>query len=185
MNTLLENEIDSYIAGSRRTPLQVNNKTFSDESISNYILHSSSFKKLNLLNLNLSDINFDSSFFNECVFKNCTFNKLSFQEAIFENCSLINCRIKDCTLAKSNFTETVFDKCCFEIIKEGSLIKAWFESCHFIETNFNGFDSIRVIQTVVVDSKFSKFDKSIEFKGEFFFFDIFYSKNGINQMFIE
>lgn len=81
--------------------------------------------------------------------------------------------------------ETVFDKCCFEVIEEGSVVKGWFESCHFIETNFNG---VKVIQAAVVDSKFSKFNKSIEFiefKGEFFLFDIFYSKSGIYQMFID
>ena len=38
---------------------------------------------------------------------------------------------------------------------------------------------------VLIDSKFSKFNKSIEFKGEFFLIDILHSRNGIDEMFIE
>ena len=41
------------------------------------------------------------------------------------------------------------------------------------------------IQTAVVDSKFSKFNKSIEFKVEFFLINILYSGNGIHEIFIE
>jgi hypothetical protein len=42
-----------------------------------------------------------------------------------------------------------------------------------------------LIQAAVVDSKFSKFNKSIKFKGEFFLTDILHSGNGIDEMFIE
>ena len=41
-----------------------------------------------------------------------------------------------------DFTETTFNGCQFEKADEGSLGKAWFESCHFIETNFNGFKGL-------------------------------------------
>ena len=47
-----------------------------------------------------------------------------------------------------------------------SLIFVWFESCDFLDTNFKGFEGMSLIQTAVVDSKFSKFNKSIDFKGE-------------------
>jgi len=75
-------------------------------------------------------------------------------------------------LIKVDFFETTFEKCCFEKAETGSLAQAWFESCHFFETSFNGFDFGSLIQTSVVDSKFFKFNKSIEFKGEFFLIDI-------------
>ena len=42
-----------------------------------------------------------------------------------------------------------------------------------------------LIKTAVVDSKFSRFNKSIEFKGEFFLIDILDSGNGIDEMFID
>lgn len=70
-------------------------------------------------------------------------------------------------------------------LKGGSLSKAWFESCHFIERNFNGFDFGSLIATVVKDSNFSKFNKSIEFKGKFFLIDILQSETGLERMFLE
>jgi hypothetical protein len=78
-----------------------------------------------------------------------------------------------------------FDKCGFEKVEKGCLVKDWFESCHFLETNFKGFEGMPLIKTAVVDSKFSRFNKSIEFKGEFFLIDILDSGNGIDEMFID
>jgi len=66
--------------------------------------------------------------------------------------------------------------------ERGSLSKAWFESCHFIETNFNGFNFGSLIATAVKDSKFSKFNKTIEFQGKFFLIDILESKSGLEGM---
>ena len=103
---------------------------------------------------------------------------------MFENCSLVNCQIKNCELADIDFSEITFDRCQFaRTEKGGGLVKGWFESCHFLETTFDGFQGIPIIQTAVVDSKFSKFKKSIEFQGEFFLMDILYSGSGIDQMF--
>ena len=97
----------------------------------------------------------------------------------------MNCQIKNYNLSRVNFTETTFDKCSFEKAKKGSLVKGWFESCHFLETNFDGFEGMSLIQTAVVDSKFSKFNKSIEFKREFFLIDILHPVSGIDGMFLE
>ena len=135
--------------------------------------------------MNFTNVDFGSSFFQKCLFKNCIFDGTSLQEAEFKNCSLINCQIRNCNLSKVDFTETTFDKCCFEKIEKGSLVKGWFESWYFLETNFNGFEGMSLIQTAVVDSKFSKFNKSIEFKGEFFLIDILYPGSGIDGMFLE
>jgi len=168
MKNPLQNMIDLFTNGLLETQnLQISNENFLDEIICNERLFSSSFKNASLLNLNFTNVDFGSSFF-----QNCIFDRTSLQEAEFKNCSLINCRIRNCNLSKVDFTETTFDKCCFEKIEKGSLVKGWFESCHFLETNFNGFEKVTLIQTAVVDSKFSKFNKSIEFKGEFFLIDI-------------
>jgi uncharacterized protein YjbI with pentapeptide repeats len=187
MNKLLVNEIKDYLLrDSERTGFRISHKTFSNEEISNCrILYLSNFKEVIFLNVNFSEINFESSFFKECVFKNCVFDKVSFSQNEFEDCKLINCQIKDCDLSNITFTKTVFDNSCFTRTETGSLTKAWFESCHFLETDFNGFNLLSVIQAAVVDSKFSKFDKSIQFNGEFFLFDILYSIKRISTMFIE
>jgi|AntRauMFilla1563_2_1112583.scaffolds.fasta_scaffold01250_7 uncharacterized protein YjbI with pentapeptide repeats len=152
MNKLLQNIIDNFNDGLVETRnLQISNENFFTETIHDQNLDSSCFKNL--------------SFFEKCLFKNCIFDSVSFQDAGFENCSLINCQIKNCNLIRIDFTETTFDKSCFEKVEQGCLVKGWFELCEFIDTNFKGFAGMPITQTAVVDSKFSKFNKSIEFKG--------------------
>lgn len=186
MNKSLQSIIDHYKNGQIETRnLQVKNEKFLTEVIRDERLVSSSFKNLRLINLNFTNVNFNSSFFTECLFENCIFEGGSLQDAEFENCKMINCQITNCNLTRVDFTETTFNKCCFEKVKKGCLVKAWFESCDFINTNFKDFEGMPLVQTAVVDSTFSKFDKSIEFKGEFFLTDILHSVKGINQMFIE
>ena len=182
----LQNTIDRYNNGLLDTRnLQISNKQFLTESISDKRLTSSVFKNSSLINLNFTTVNFASSFFEECLFENCIFDLTSFKATEFENCSLRNCQMRNCNLAQVSFTETIFDTCCFEKVEQGCLAKGWFESCDFRNTHFEGFEGISLIETAVVDSKFSKFNKSIEFKGEFFLIDILHSKNGIDEMFIE
>lgn len=83
----------------------------------------------------------------------------------FLNCKFKNCSLKNCSFVKAEFEGIKFESCSFEKAERGSLSKAWFESCHFIETNFNGFNFGSLIATAVEDSKFSKFNKTIEFQG--------------------
>ena len=186
MNKSLQNIIDRYKNGLLETQnLQISNEKFLTEIIYDERLDSSSFKNLSLINLNFTNIDFESSFFKECLFKNCIFESTSLQDAEFENCNLINCQIKNCNLTRVDFTETTFDKCCFEKVEKGCLVKGWFEACDFLATNFKGFEGMSLIQAAVIDSKFSKFNKSIEFKGEFFLIDILNSGKGIDEMFVE
>ena len=186
MNKSLQDIIDNYKNGLLETRnLQIRNEKFLTEVICDERLYSSYFENLSLINLNFTNINFESSFFKECLFKNCIFESTSLQDAEFENCNLINCQIKNSNLTRVDFTETTFDKCCFEKVEEGCLVKGWFESCNFLDTNFKGFEGMPLLQTALVDSKFSKFNKSIEFKGEFFLADILDGGNGIDEMFIE
>lgn len=186
MNKSLQNIIDRYKNVLLETRnLEISNEKFLTEVICDERLDSSSFKNLSLINLNFTNIDFESSFFKECLFKNCIFESTSLQDAESENCNLINCQIKNCNLTRVDFTETTFNKCCFEKVEKGCLVKSWFESCNFLATNFKGFEGMSLIQAAVVNSKFSQFNKSIEFKGEFFLIDILHSGNGIDEMFIE
>lgn len=185
MSQTLQNMIDRYKNGLlERQNLQISNENFSNETIcgDGEILYSSTFKNLSLFNVNFRTINFESSFFQGCFFKNCVFDSMILQSGKFENCSLTNCWLRNCNLSKLDFTETTFDGCEFEKAEKGSLTKAWFESCYFIETNFDGFEGMALCETALVDSKFSKFNKSIEFQGDFFLIDILQPLSG---MFLE
>lgn len=178
--------IDKYKSDRSETKIfQIRNESFLTEAIVDEFLELSSFINVNFLDLNFTNVDFASSFFRECSFENCSFDRTLFDSTEFENCSLKNCCFRDCNLVKTGFTEITFDKCLFEGTEESNLGKSWFESCYFLETNFNDFNLGSLLQAAVVDSKFSKFNKSIEFKGEFFLSDILYPDNGIEGMFIE
>lgn len=187
MNKSLQKIIDKYKNGLLETHnLQIKNQEFSTEVIfDEENLAGSCFTNLRLTNLEFTNVNFESSYFVQCLFKNCIFENTFFTKAQFLNCNLINCQIKDCDFKDADFRETTFDKCNFEKVHTGSLTKSWFELCDFIDTNFINCDAGSLLQTAVVDSKFSRFDKSIEFKGDFYMYDILLSENGINDMFIE
>ena len=176
MNKEFKNLMDQYKNGQ----LKVRNESFSTETILDGFLALSSFTNVNFLDLNFTNVDFDSSFFDECSFENCSFDRTFFREATFINCNFKNCSLKNCNFIKAEFEKITFDNCSFKKAERGSLSKAWFESCHFIETNFNGFDF-----GSVEDSNFSKFNKSIEFKGKFFLIDILQSENGLEGMFLE
>ena len=181
MNNQFKNIIDQYKNGQ----LQVRNQIFSTETILDGFLVLSSFTNVNFLDLKLTNVDFDSSFFDNCSFENCNFDGTAFRDATFGNCKFKNCLLKNCNFVKAEFEETKFDNCSFEKAEGGSLSKAWFESCHFIETNFNGFNFGSLIATAVEDSKFSKFNKTIEFRGKFFLIDILESKTGLEGMLSE
>ena len=178
MKNQLKNIIDEYKNGQ----LKVRNKSFSTETILDECIALSFFINVNFLDLNFTKVNFDSSFFDDCSFENCNFDTTLFRNASFLNCNFKNCSLKNCNLVKADFEEIKFDNCSFEKAEKGSLSKAWFESCHFIETNFNGFDFVSLTTTAVEDSTFSKFNKSIEFKGKFFLIDILQSETGLEGM---
>lgn len=184
MSQSLQNKIDKYKKGLLKTNnLQVFNKTFSDERISGEKLFRATFKNLNLINLNFNDTDLSSGFFKECSFKTCIFDNVVFPDGKFENCIFINCKFINCNLSDVDFLETTFDKCDFEKDESGSLVKTNFDSCHFLDTNFNGFEGLPLVQTSLIDSTFSKFNKSIEFKGVFFLIDLLQPIDGINRMF--
>lgn len=186
MNQDFQNIINQYRAGQLEG-FRIRNQSFSTGTIANEALTSCVFINVNFLDVNFTNVGFASSFFTDCSLQNCIFDRTSLRDAEFRNCSLKNCCLRNCNLTKADFTETIFDNCSFEKTEEGkgNLAKAWFESCHFLETNFNGFGIVTLIETAVVDSKFSKFNKSIEFKGEFFLSDILHPDNGLEGMFIE
>ena len=186
----LKNMINCSKNNLVETPkLQIIEKTFSDEVITfpdkviaDLTLYSSTFKNSRLTNIKFTNVNFESSFFEGCLLENCVFDSTNFNSIECENCTLKNCLLINCNLSDSNFTETIFEECPLE---EGSLGQAWFESCHFIKTIFNGFDGARLGSAVLINSKFSNSKKSIEFKGDFYLIDILQPVSGIDGMFLE
>ena len=181
MNNKFKNIMDQY----RNGQLKVRNESFSTETILDGFLALSSFTNVNFLDLNLTNVDFDSSFFDDCSFENCNFDGTVFRDATFLNCKFKNCSLKNCNFVKAEFEEIKFESCSFQKAERGSLSKAWFESCHFIETNFDGFNFGSLIATAVEDSKFSKFNKTIQFQGKFFLIDILESKTGLAGMLLE
>ena len=189
----LKNTINCYKNNLVETPnLQIIEKTFSDEVIAfpdeviaDLTLYSSTFKNSSLTNIKFTNVNFESSFFEGCFLENCVFDSTSLNSIECENCTLKHCLLINCNLSDSNFTETIFDECQFQGLEKGSLGQAWFESCHFIKTIFNGFNGARLGSAVLINSKFSNSKKSIEFKGDFYLIDILQPVNGISGMLLE
>lgn len=184
----LKSLVDNYKQGLLDTPnIQITNMRLSDEvlkfptytlsldvSFSNCLV-----TKSFLTNIKISNGNFELGFFTQSTFENCTFKRTNFQEWECKKCTFQNCSFIDCKFVDSAISETIFSNCQFE---KGSLESADFRSCEFIDTIFS---EVILIFTTIYDSKFSKFNKSIKFEGEFFLNEILYSKNGILEMFEE
>lgn len=180
----LQDTIDQYKKGLLKTNnLQIFNQTFPSEKISGEMLYRCRFKNSNLTNLNLNDSDLSSRFFQGCSFKSCIFNKLHFPDSLFDNCVFRDSKFLDWNISDVEFRKTTFQNCNFERKEYGSLVKTHFDSCSFVDTNFNGFEGLPLLQTSLNNSKFSKFNKSIELKGLFFLIDFFRPIDGINGMF--
>jgi len=190
MSETLKSIIDSYHSGLLSTTnIQVFEKKLSDETIKfpselmgNLTFDSSTFKNSHLINMEFINVNFESSYFEKCLVENCIFENTILRAAEFDNCVFKNCRFINCNLSEVDGTETIFNECTF--LKSG-FDNAVFESCHFLKPIFEGVKGGPLGSAVLIDSKFSKFNKSIEFKGEFFLIDILHPGNGIDGMFIE
>ena len=187
MTETLKNLIDRYKQGLLNTPnLQVISKVFSNEVIHfpddmlvDLTFSGSVLKNSQLTSIKFFNGSFGSSFFNESFLANCAFENVTFQlmkcnKCVFKNCLLINCNFAD-----SYISETIFENCKFE---KGCLDSSEFKSCNFINTVFQDWEGLRLGSGVLIDSKFSNSKKSIEFKGEFFFLDLFNPENGIVGM---
>jgi uncharacterized protein YjbI with pentapeptide repeats len=158
---------------------------FEDKILADLTLYYSTFKNSSLTNIKFLHANLDSSFFESCLLENCVFEETSLNSIEFYNCKLKNCKLIDSNFIETNFTKTIFDECQFEMIKKGSLEQAFFESCHFIKTNFNFFTVRQLASAVIIDSEFSDYNKSIKFNGDFYLADILRSENGITGMFFK
>ena len=71
--------------------------------------------------------------------KSCneSFSAETILDGFLELSSFTNVNFLDLNLTNVNFDSNFFDNCSFEKAERGRFSKAWFESCHFIETNFN------------------------------------------------
>ena len=71
----------------------------------------------------------------------------------------------DSNLDKVDFDETSFNWCQFKKI---SLLAGFFNNCKIIESDFEEINSYGAC-AIIVDSQISKFDRSINFTGDFSF----------------
>ena len=137
--------------------LKINEQNFSDETISEKTLDFCSFIKLRLNNCTFDKIDFSGSSFAKCEFKGCIFSHTRFRKAEFESSTFKNFTIIDSNLDKIDFDET---NCQFKKI---SLVAGYFNCCE------SDFEDISSYASVAVDSKFSKFNRCIDLKGDFSF----------------
>jgi uncharacterized protein YjbI with pentapeptide repeats len=176
MNNKLQNIIENYRSGLLSTPnIQARKETFSDEIIEfvgtiGSILAFSSFRNSSLINMEFINVNFESGYFENCIFKNCIFKNTIFTAADFENCVLKNCQFSHCSFSDVDGLETIFNECTFV---RSDFNNAVFESCHFIKPIFEGVKEGPIGSATIIDTKFSNSKKSLEFKGEMFFLEIF------------
>ncbi len=96
-----------------------------------------------------------------------------FSEAIlkrveFESCRFHNCKITDSNLEKVDFDDTSLNYCQFKKI---FLLAGYFNDCWINESNFEEINSYGVC-AIIVDSQISKFNWSINLKGDFNFDDL-------------
>ena len=156
------------LIGNYKGNLKIAEQTFSDEIISAKILQSSTFIKLIFLNYSFHKVNFDGSSFAKCEFNGCTFTEVLLRRVQFESCNFHNCKITDSNLDKVDFDDTSLNYCQFKKI---SLLASYFTDCRINESHFEEINSYGAC-AIIVDSQISKFNQSINLKGDFSFDDL-------------
>nr|QYB19233.1 hypothetical protein [Climaconeis cf. scalaris]QYB19344.1 hypothetical protein [Climaconeis cf. scalaris] len=187
MSETLKSIIASYRFVLLSTPnIQVLEKKLSDEIIkfpskpmADLTFDSSTFKNSDLINMEFINVNFESSYFKKCLVENCIFENTIFRAVEFDDCMFKNCRFIKCNLGEINVTETIFNECTF---LKNSVSNAIFESCHFLNSIFEGMQVGPIGSAVLIDSKFSNSKKSIKFEGEVYFNAIF---DQIDKLYID
>ena len=153
------------LIGNSKGNLKIAEQTFSDEIISTKILQSSTFIKLIFFNCSFHKVNFSGSSFAKCEFDGCTFSEAILKRVEFESCRFEICKITDSNLDKVDFDDTNFNSCQFKRI---SLLAGYFTDCKMIESDFEEINSYEAC-AIIVDSQISKFNRSIDLKGDFSF----------------
>ena len=161
---------------------KIENRIFENETLISTSLTACVFENSKFLALTFLEINLESAIFKHSIFENCTFEKNLLKLAELRDCKFLNCRFINCNLVDSDFNQVTFEDSSFE---NSLLTRSWFEKCNFVETKFINITEISLIQTAIIDSKFSKFSKMISFEGEYFLYDLLYPKEGIYSMFIQ
>ncbi len=136
------------LIGNHKGNLKIAEQTFSDEIISTKILHSCAFIKL--------------------IFCNCSFHKVNFTGSSFAKCEFNGCTFSESILKKVDFDDTSLNYCQFKKI---SLLAGYFTDCRINESDFEEINSYGAC-AIIVDSQISKFNRSINLKGDFSFDDL-------------
>ena len=156
------------LIGNYKGYLRIAEQTFSDEIISTKILNSCAFIKLIFFNCSFHKVNFDGSSFAKCEFNGCTFSEAILKRVEFESCRFHNCKITDSNFGKADFDDTSLNYCQFKNI---CLLAAYFTDCRINECDFEEINSYGAC-AIIVDSQISKFNRSINLKGDFSFDDL-------------
>ncbi len=91
-----------------------------------------------------------SSTFIKLIFFNCSFHKVNFSGSSFAKCEFHGC----------TFSEAILKRVEFESCR--------FHNCKMIESDFEEINSYDAC-AIIVDSQISKFNRSIDLKGDFSF----------------
>jgi uncharacterized protein YjbI with pentapeptide repeats len=147
---------------------QITDQTFSDEIIFKQHMYSCNFIQLIFLNCSFNEVNFNGSSLVKCEFNGCTFNESRLQKIEVDSCRFQNCKFINSKLDKADFDTTIFNSCQFQKISLGG---GYFLDCQINESNFEEITTDN-FSAIIVDSQFSKSERSIKLKGDFNFNDL-------------
>ena len=159
------NETFESLTRNIKGNIRIVEQNFSNEFVSNKILYSANFIKLTFDNCAFDKVNFGGSIVVKCSFNNCKFLETTLKQANLEDCTFTNCQIIDSNFDKIYVDETIFNLCQF---KNLSLLAGFFTNCKMIDCNFDKINSYGLC-AIIVDSQISKFDRSVNFNGDFNF----------------
>lgn len=151
------------------------NELLKDLNIACTIFRDSKLDNVEFKNINLELRNIANCSFENCILKDCCFEGTEFRISKFKNCQFV-----DSYFRKAEFKGVEFKNCKF---LGNCFCKAYFESCKFIDTAIEKSDAADLVQTLLVNSTFSKLDKSIVFNGCFALMNILLPLDTIDELF--
>jgi len=168
MNQTLQQIFTEYFNLRNSQPnFKISKKSFIDEKISKVSLNPTTFEELNLKNIQLNGFGCNFSSFRKCSFEDCIFDNVYLRDTEWINCSFKNCTIIKSDLDDNKFVKTTFENC--KIHKQTRFGVTCFKRCNFIETTF---EDIYISPIVLINSKFSNANLSVELKEKFFLFHV-------------
>lgn len=111
-------------------PLVIEQKSFSNETISELDLNCSFFVDVTISNFQFSNIDLYGNYFDTIIFTNTVFSNTYFRKSELENCQFIDCQFTNCDLTRTDFRNTQLKNCQFT---NCNFDQACFNKCWFRE----------------------------------------------------